>query len=262
MRNLGIACLATILLASTGAQVDGKTVRRNIHRGFVVDRGATLKLKHGDGAVSIQPWDRDSLDVSVHYAVRYELGVLSGDIEVRFEQKDGVIEIAGKEKRSKVSRFTNVHLFSKHEYTYTIRGPSYLRLHLEGEDGSVEVAAWRGNIECHLDDGDATMSRLLSNEVLIKSQDGDVDVGFAIPTQISVNIETDDGCVTMRLPQDVSTTFAIDVDDGNIGVNVPSTVVLEKNCRWISGKIGNGNGEVRIKTADGDVDIRTTQTRI
>jgi hypothetical protein len=250
MRNAPVLCLVIVLAASTAGRVEGRTVSREIHRGFVVDRGVTLKLKHGDGNVSIQPWDRDSLDVSVHYAVRYELGVLKGDIEVRFEREDGVIEIAGKEK------------VSKHEYTYTIRGPSYLRLHLEGEDGSVEVAGWRGRIECHLDDGDTRMTRLLSNELFIRSQDGDVDIGFAGAKQINADIESDDGCITMWLPKGASTTFKIDVDDGNIGVGVPSTVVLEKNSHWLSGKIGNGHGHVRIKTSDGDVTLKGTESNI
>jgi len=319
-------------MLSIAGESAGKELSRDFHKSFDVEKGDRLKLKSGDGDVTITPWDKDVLDVKVVYRASYKSIGVGGerDFNVLFEEKNGVIEVTGKE-----SGFSGIgiHYFNEREYTYTIQAPSYLELQIDGDDGDVSISGWDGDIQCsvedgeldledvsstetrvkmedgdahirgqsgrlalqgedgeitvmdgdfslcriHLEDGDVkvdrskgdfeievedgdvALRRLASNSVDVESEDGDVDVELIEAGVIDVEIRTEEGSVTVYLPDDASAAFTIDVDDGDIDVEMSDVEVLEKKEGWLSGRIRDGRGEIKIRTSDGDVVLRQAE---
>jgi DUF4097 and DUF4098 domain-containing protein YvlB len=332
MRHFISISVALALLLSLAGETACKEINKDFQQSFDVDKGYRLKLKNGDGDVTITPWNKDVLDVKVVYRATYKGIGLGGerDFDVTFEERGRVIEVVGKEKGF---GGIGIHYFNELEYTYTIQAPSYLELELDGDDGNVEISGWDGDIECYLNDGDVelddvsasetrihiddgdtrldghsgrltiegsdgdinvrdsdltlcrirlkdgdvkvdqskgefevrlddgnlTFYQLESNSIDIESDDGNIDVDLSKADLVDIEIRTVDGRVTVYLPQDASAAFTIDVDDGEIDVEFPSLEVLEKKSGWLAGRIRDGRGQIKIRTADGNVVIKESR---
>jgi hypothetical protein len=246
-----IAAVLCMLLA------DGAPAReysKDFQKSFDVREGFCLRLEHGDGDVTVRTWDRDVLDVAVHYRVdgrSFGLGN-KHDFEVEFTEDDGLIEIIGREPRS---RFIGIKFYESMEYTYTIHAPRYLELDFRGDDGNVDIEGWRGEIECKLDDGNVTFVNVASPRAKIHLEDGDVEIERHAGT---LAISGEDGDVTISdssIPE-----CRIELEDGDIEISDS-----EGNCD-IGTDDGNvelrrfRGGTIEIAVEDGDVDIGILDT--
>lgn len=204
---------------------------KDFKKSFDVREGFRLRLEHGDGDVTVRPWDRDVLDVEVHYRAEgrsFGLGD-EHDFEVEFTEDEGLIEIIGREPRS---RFIGIKFYESVEYTYTIKAPRYLELDFRGDDGNVDIEGWRGEIECRLDDGDVTFVNIASPRAKIDLEDGNAEIERHEGTLV---ISGDDGDVTISdssIPE-----CRIEIEDGDI-------------------EISDSEGNCEIDTDDGDVELR------
>ena len=92
--------LFVTLFCLSSYAIIAKEIKKDFHKSFDVEEGFTLKLESGDGDVSITPWDKDILDVEVHYRVDYTSYRLGGDdqFDVDFKERDKTIQIIGRER--------------------------------------------------------------------------------------------------------------------------------------------------------------------
>ena len=330
MNQTKIFCAAVAaLLLLTAVPAAGGEIVRDFNESFEIDRGWALRLRHGDGDVTIIPWDKDVIEITVkYYAERKGFGDDSKlDFTVEFEEKNGVLEVTGKESKS---GFMGLQIFILKEYSYTISAPRYIELDLQGDDGNVYVEKWSGQIEIRLDDGDINlygcepdktrirtgdgdisldghsgslniigddgrldvsrgrfsdcriqfedgdirirdsegdfyielddgdtdMIRIRTNVMDLKSEDGNFDIELLKTDKLDLEIRTDDGDIDLGLQSDISASFSIDIDDGRIRTDLPSAKDVQKGTNWLSGKLGNGKGKIRIRTNDGSVTLR------
>ncbi len=227
----------------------GEILEREFHESFPVAPGARLELIHGDGDVSLRPWDRDVIDVQVRYRAEFRgLGLATEpDFEVDFERQGETILVRGREVGNVGIGF---FLNRERDYAYTIQAPDWVVLDTSGEDGDVDIEGWRANIECALDDGDLTLADIRAKATRLEAEDGDIDIdGF----EGSLEIRVDDGDVDIRecrsddlqiraADGDVSLVrcrgnFKLRVDDGGVVVDGADVSKLE------------------IRSSDGDVDV-------
>ncbi len=320
---------AAALLLLTALPAEGGEIERDFNESFEVERGWALRVRHGDGDVTIIPWDKDIIEITVHYhAERKGFGGDSEyDFTVEFEEKNGVIEVSGKESKS---GFMGLQVFILKDYTYTISAPRYIELDLHGDDGNIEIEKWSGQIEINLDDGDINLYgcepdrtkiraadgdisldghsgsldivgddgrididrgklrdcriqaddgdirirdsegdfyievddgdiellRIKTNVMDLRAQDGDIDIELLKTGNLDLEIRTDDGDIDLSLQSGISASFSIDVDDGRIRTNLPSAKNVQSGNSWMSGKLGKGKGNIRIRTSDGSVMLR------
>jgi DUF4097 and DUF4098 domain-containing protein YvlB len=206
-------------------------VDREEHKTFEVSPGDRLELRHGDGDVTIEPWDRDVIEVRVRYHAEFK-GLGAGntpDFVVDFEQSGDTVRVRGRES---VNWRIGVMVNRRHEYIYEIKAPAYIRLNLEGDDGDVEIRGWRAAIECVLEDGDVTLTDVRAERVTIEAEDGDVELdGF----DGALDIRADDGDVVVAHCN--SSPLKIRSEDGDVFIN---------DCR----------GDFDITVEDGNVDVR------
>ena len=135
MRILTCALLPSLAWMALASGLTAEEIKRDFHESFDVSQGARLRLRHGDGDVDIRPWDKNVLDIEVHYHAdisSFGLGRRRHpDFTVDFSQRGDQISVVG--RRTGHGGF-QIGFFSsrRYEYTYTIRGPAYLELELEG----------------------------------------------------------------------------------------------------------------------------------
>lgn len=254
MRRFIRALVLPVVTITATIPASGKEISKDFHRSFDVKEGVTLRLEHGDGDITIAPWDQDVLDVKVIYRAEVKSLGVGGKVhfDVQFEQSGDAINVIGEER---ISGSVGFRYFKRYEYTYDIRAPRYVKLDLEGEDGDVEIRNWRAKIDCRLEDGDIPLEDIVCPTTRIDLEDGDVNIhgleGNLILDAEDGNVElircktpacrisVEDGDVTIRESQG---DFEIDAEDGDINLYELRAQGLE------------------IKTSDGDVDLELLKT--
>jgi DUF4097 and DUF4098 domain-containing protein YvlB len=264
--------LPLVVLAVAGAvPALAVTIDRDYHESFDVREGVRLELRHGDGDVTITPWDKDVIEVEVRYfADVKKVGIGSDpDFAVEFDQSGDVVRVIGHEKLgSGIAFFQAVR---RHDYRYTISAPSYVKLELNGDDGDVSITGWRADIECVGDDGDIDVSDVMNATTRISVDDGDVQADGVVG---ELTVSGDDGDVilsgchvtTARISiQDGDVVasgcegdFRVSVDDGDVSLDD-----LRSRSVKISGEdgdveaalTGEGAVDVEVATDDGDITV-------
>jgi DUF4097 and DUF4098 domain-containing protein YvlB len=332
MRRTVFALFAAVLLMASTISAEAREIKKYFHESFDVGKGSILHLRHGDGDVTITPWDKDVLDVEVRYRAESKTFGIGGKhhFSVEFRETGSVIHVMGKEESSSSIGF---HHYKLHEYAYTIRAPEYLELTLDGDDGDVDIEDWQGKIECTLEDGDIDLRsifsgqtsidledgdlridglegdllfngedgdivlrdaktqqcriRLEDGDVTIKrsegefeinvedgdidldrvrarllevsAEDGDIELDLLKVDRIDLDIRAYDGDVTVNLEPGMSAIFSIDTHDGRIKTDLPGAQDVEKERDHTSGEIGDGEGRINIRTADGNITLRESR---
>jgi len=247
-------------------------INKNFHQSFNVKGGDSLCLRFGDGDVTVVPWEKDVIDVSVRYRADIDVaGIRLGgrnDFDVEFRQSGNTVYVTAKEPSSGAIGFYNKKVY---EYVYEIHSPGTVRLDLEGDDGDVMIENWRAEVECRVDDGDIHLKNIAGGRTDVRTDDGDVtidtlsgeltitiDDGDVILTACdlgSCRVDGEDGEVKIRQSKG---SFDITVDDGN--------VIMERiEARGLHISAAEGNIEVdllagpaldaELKTEDGDIEI-------
>jgi DUF4097 and DUF4098 domain-containing protein YvlB len=263
MKKTAFTILVPICIFFIAASAMGKDINKDFQKSFEVKEGVTLRLEHGDGDVTITPWDKDVVDVEVHYRAETKSLGIGGKVyfDVEFKQSGDMIYVIEKEKRTASVGF---HSFKRREYTYNVRAPRYVVLDLNGDDGNVEISDWRARIELVLEDGDIELENIVSPQIQIDLEDGDVTIrGLEGKLELDAEdgdvelrgckidrcrINLEDGDVSIRNSEG---SFEIDVEDGEINLS-------ELRAKLVDIRASDGDVDLDLlKVDDIDVDIST-----
>ncbi len=334
MKAVAALALAGIMLLASAGLADARltSIEKDFEESVDVADGVRLYLAHGDGDVTITPWNRDVINIKVRYRAEVEMigWGKEPDFDVEFRSTDDAVYVTGKERDFPVVGYRRM---TRHDYSYTISAPPYVTLHLNGDDGDISIEDWNADIECSLDDGDISLAAVSCDRVHLALDDGDVEIlhfqgsldiraddgditvfdgqmadvtiavddgdieilesagsfeiriddGDATLRRVSaehlamrgddgnlvveltnggavdIDILTDDGDVSISLGDEISAMLTITMDDGSAKVNLPWIVDLVEGRHRVAGKIGAGEGSIRIQTDDGSVRIGATK---
>jgi DUF4097 and DUF4098 domain-containing protein YvlB len=296
MRRIGWSSGAVLAVIAAASAVGAEEIDRHFHEGFDVKEGARLHLNHGDGDVAFEVWDRDVVDIEVTYRATIKQGGIGTkdqvDFAVEFTQQDDEIRVVGHESRVHA---VMIGFVSKnvHEYVYAVKGPAWLEVRTEGQDGAVSIEGLAGTADLELQDGDLSLTDCALDRARVRMQDGDFDAvrcsgDLDIRTQDGrvrlrdhgagpltvraqdgdvrlelvagaspeLDVRVADGDVTVGLADGVSTEFLLLTDDGRVRVDLVDVKNLEKSGPGTYGEIGGGEGTIRIESKDGSITLR------
>ncbi len=242
--------LAVLVLAGTLGSAPGfaGTVDRTYHETFAVAEGAKLELLHGDGDVVVRPWDQDVIEVRVEYHLDYRAIGLGPDpdFDVEFERRGNTIVVRGRE-----SGHIGFGFFStrRQDYVYRIQAPSYVELETVGDDGDLDLSAWRGDLDVRLDDGDLLLDDVRAKRIRIRAEDGDLE-GSGLEGRIQIDVA--DGDVEI---EDCAGDVTIRADDGDLTLDgcAGSFELVVADGRVFLDDVAAGR--LRVRADDGDVDV-------
>lgn len=216
----GAVLAMSFLVLPAGAE----EIDREFHETFEVNEGMRLRLVHGDGDVTIEPWERNVLEVDVKYHAEVTilgLGRKDADFVVDFDQRGDEISVIGRET-GRGGFHIGINTSRRHDYTYTIKAPSFLELELEGDDGEVLIEGWRADVEVQSDDGDVTLSDVRTERVSVEIEDGDF------------------------VARDMETELFLTADDGDMSIS---------GCAISWGRIRFEDGDLEMDDCVGDFDV-------
>jgi DUF4097 and DUF4098 domain-containing protein YvlB len=111
-------------------------------------------------------------------------------------------------------------------------------------------------LDAHSGDGSVHVSGRFDS-LQLHTQDGSVDLSVMKGSHVNADwrVQTGDGSVQLRLPQELSANLELHTGDGHISMDLPLTVTGMKSEHSIQGKLNGGGALVLVRTGDGSISV-------
>jgi hypothetical protein len=237
--------------------------------------GAGLKVVTEGPRTMGNIWYSVSLDVKVPVQTSLVLGTndgavriagVTGDVDAR--TSDGSIEaevLKGNVRlRTSDGSITGTRLDAGTLDLYTndgsikISDASAKVCTAKTSDGSITLTDVRAeSIAANTSDSTIRCERLAADRVECHTSDGSIHIDYAqdAPKTPNVTATTSDGAITLTAPPGLSATIDASTNDGSIRTSLPITVE-GKVGKSLTGKVGDGEGKIHLRTHDGSITIR------
>ncbi len=235
------------------------------HKTFPVSGKPDLRIEVTDGSVSIRSSERNEIAARVTTQ-----GWKIGDSEVRIteHQNGNRVEIDVRTPRLNVS-------FGRHSVEVELVVPRELlaqihsgdgkisaqdlkgELHVSSGDGSIEVDSIDGVLEAKTGDGHIRASGRW-DRLDLQTQDGSVEADARAGSKMtgSWRVNTGDGHVTLRLPDNFSADIDVHTGDGKVTIDFPVTTSGSFGGSDVRGKLNGGGQMLVVHTGDGPVRLQ------
>ena len=290
----GVVVLSAGLAACTvNVNTEGATAQET--HSFKVGAAPVVALDTFDGAIEVHSWDRPEVEVVVEKQAQDD-GLLQQIVVEKTQDGDrvtlrvrgpantqhdgiqiGIIYSPTARLRVAVPKATALELRSGDgsitvedvtgQLTLRTEDGSVSGLRLAGDvrvrtdDGSIRLRETTGKVDIETLDGSVTVTGQLTH-LRAKSGDGSVrvtaDKGSALGDDWSV--ETNDGTVELRLPEDLAAEVDARTSDGSIRSSHPHLTVPEpdgedrdEDRRSLKATLGAGGHALRVRTGDGSI---------
>lgn len=206
--------------------------------GYVV-----LDLQGEDGNVTASDWAADIRCRADDGDIRFSR-VKSSRVEIRFE--DGDVDLEG----------ITADLFVQgDDGNVTVVDSRFDEGRFRLEDGDLVLMGCEGACDIEINDGDVSARRSRLGRIVVRAEDGDIDLDLLSGPELDVDVVTEDGAVRLSLDAAASAAFVLETGDGTIRVNAEGAEELSKREERVTGTVGDGSGQIRLRTDDGDVTL-------
>jgi lia operon protein LiaG len=135
----------------------------------------------------------------------------------------------------------------------TVTGMSGTHIKLDTGSGDVTATGVQADVlNVDTGSGNVEVSNVKAREISLDTGSGDVKLGLLTRFQ-SLDVDTGSGEVTIRVPADFGAEVDIETGSGDIDLGGVAVTVTRLESDHIMGKIGDGNGRMKIETGSGGV---------
>lgn len=180
---------------------------------------------------------------------------------------------AGNVRADRITGSLEIETGSGNVAARTIRGD----LDIETGSGDVEVRdVSGGRVDLETGSGDITGATLQGSMLSVETGSGNIELdGVTAPTQShetgsgditlglasdvdELSIETGSGNVTLKVPPAFGAEVSVETSSGDVDTDIPLTITRRSDDR-LTGRIGDGQGQVSIETGSGSVRFRPAE---
>lgn len=290
--TLGGALLAASCLTSAcTVTLDSQSEIVRDEKRFTIKAVPSVHVTTFDGSIQIQSWDK--AEVLVEIEKRGPTREAVEALEVKSSQDGDTVEV---EVKKPESAFRVIGMRSSPSARLIVWLPKRADVKARSGDGSIVIEHVNGRIELHTGDG-SIRANDIAGELTLNTGDGSVTVdeaegrlvldtgdgGVNVSGKLSGvrlhtgdgsivyraapgtamsedwEITTGDGGVSLYLPSDFGAELDAHTGDGAIrnDLNVESAGAGEVSRRTVRGRLGAGGRQLRIRTGDGSIRLRT-----
>jgi hypothetical protein len=241
------------LLLGTVWVVPGFAISKEFNQTYPLQPGGSFELQNVNGAVEVQGWDRDEVEVhAVKTAKQNESDLERVAIQVsakpdsvvvatRYPQNEGV-EVA-------VEYTVHVPHGARVEHIGTVNGT----LRIAGVEDLEDLHSVNGNIEVYESGG----------AVHAHTTNGNLHLELARICQRNGAIaETTNGSVYLAIPLDTQADLEARSMNGNFLSELPLTTESSQRPREVNGKLGRGGPSIRLHTVNGSIRVVALRSTI
>jgi len=246
------SALLALMLAMVWA-VPSFAINKEFNQTYPLQPGGSFELQNVNGAVEVQGWDRDEVEVhAVKTAEKNESDLERVSIEVN--AKPDSVAIATRYPQNEGVEVT---------VEYTIRVPHGARVeHLGTVNGTLRIAgvedvgdlrSVNGNIEIY-EGGGAVHAHTTNGNLHL-------ELSHICP-QNGATAETTNGSVLIALPSDTQANLEARSMNGNFISELPLSVESSQRPREVNGKLGRGGPPIRLHTVNGGIRVVALRSTI
>jgi len=257
--NQLLPCLVlTAMMASIGMADEW-------NKRFPISGKADLRVNVTDGGISIRAWDRNEIGARV---ITKGWQIRPSEVRVTDHQGGDRVEIEVRTPREFMSfgpRSVHVELMVPHELraelhtgdggitAQEIKGEIYLTT----GDGGIEADAMDGTLDAKTGDGHIRASGRW-DQLDLRTDDGSVEATARAGSKMTAGwrVNTGDGHITLRLPDDFAADLDAHTGDGKVTVDFPVTVMGSVSGSEIRGKLNGGGQALQVRTGDGSIHLQ------
>ena len=243
-----LVLFAPLALAACSVNLNAEKIVRREDKRFQVTGRPEVVLRTFDGTISVQPWDKPEVLVTIERQAGDEPSLESIQVKaaqdgnritvevVKPDRSEGItLGYAGRSANLIVSMPRDADLEARSgDGSITVDDLSG-RLHLNTGDGSVKGRGLSGDLSVRTGDGSVTLERM-RGRLDLTTGDGGVDVSGALQ---GLKVHTGDGSVTVRASAESATAddWEITTGDGGVTLELPGAFGAELDARTGDGRI-------------------------
>ena len=218
-------------------------------RQFTMGAPATLAVDADpNGGISVRGGARGNV-------VIYAKVVATADSEQRAREIAKSVRIDAAGDRIAAEGPTGLERNENWHVSYRIEVPTHSSLNLRSANGGLTVQDVEGKMELKTVNGGVNL-RNVGGEVIARTSNGGIDVDLDGPSWVGtgLDVETANGGVKVRLPENYSARLEASTHNGGLEVDFPIQT-QGRISREISANIGAGGAPIKVKTSNGGVRI-------
>ena len=244
LRHASRATALFVLLLAAVWAAPSYAISKEFNQSYPLQPGGSFELQNVNGAVEVQGWDRNEIEVhAVKTAKSRESDLERVFIEVdarpdfvsvatRYPQNEGV-EVAV-EFTVHVPHGTHVEHIATVNGTLRISGLEVVE-DLHTVNGNIEVFEAGGNIHAHTTNGNVHLEL-----ARLRDKNG-------------VTAETTNGSLVLAVPSDTQADLEARCLNGNFFSELPIAMESSQRPREVHGKLGRGGVSFHLRTVNGGI---------
>ena len=229
-----------------------------------------LRVDTSDANIHVSTWDQNTIEAKVT-TTRYKIG--DDGIRIEEHQSGDTVEIDVRYPHLGVT--INWGNSMSHRVEIDIHMPREGRVDLHTGDGKIDLGNFKGEMQLrsgvgsqeidgvdgklHATTGDGHIrAHGRFDELELKTGDGHMDARATAGSTLTTGwrLESGDGTVTLKVPENLSADVDLHTGDGHIDLDMPVTTVGKIRENEVRGKLNGGGNLLVIHTGDGSIRLR------
>ncbi len=256
---------------------------------FDVDPNARLEIRNHAGDVVVRTWDRNAVRIEAEHSARDKVKVFESGkvIRVKSESRRGPPDIVDYRLTIPASMaldiwgvYTDVSVdgtrggivietlegdvrIRNSEGEISVRSVEGMievsstsgRLELNSVDGDIVLQNVGGTLQAESIDGDIRMDGIDSDDVDVRTVDGDISYNGSIRDNGRYRLTTHDGDVVLVMPSGANATVDVATFDGEFETDFEVKITRAEAGQRFSFTIGDGSAKIELHAFDGDIQL-------
>ena len=148
-----------------------------------------------------------------------------------------------------------INVETDHGCNITLKLPSSLSLDLESITGVIEIQDTKAEATLETVNG-AIAAKNHDGDLIASTSNGTIDADIVLPDQGECMLSTLNGNITLSIPDTISAMIDASTVNGTVEVDRNLGIVITREeKKKFKGKMGNGEGQIELKTVNGDVRV-------
>jgi DUF4097 and DUF4098 domain-containing protein YvlB len=221
-------------------------ISKEFNQSYPLQPGGSFELQNVNGAVEVQGWDRDSVEIRAVKSAKQKESDLER-VSIEIEAKPDAISVVTHYPQDEgvevaVEYIVHVPRSARVEHIGTVNGT----LRIAGVDAVEDLHTVNGNIEVYEGAGN----------VHARTTNGNVHLELArAPDNNGSTAETTNGSILLAVPADIQADLETRCLNGNFLSELPVTMEGSLRPREMHGRLGNGGAPIRLHTVNGGIRV-------
>ena len=140
---------------------------------------------------------------------------------------------------------------------YTVRPPKNISAEVDVNVGGIVILNITGDIDAKTNVGAITCKNIVG-KARLETNFGKINASYSkvAPGQVDAVLLVDVGSIAFRGPKNLSAQISAETEIGSISTRLPLTLIGDQTSKSTKGVIGNGEGNIKLKTNVGSISFR------